>query len=125
MNVESQPAESVDTPATTEATTQAQTEAQTEATTTEEATTTTTTTTEAPVGSTGLIGFTSAPVIVVASFDGSDRQVGAWAKGQNYKVDELVTYDGQTYKVKQAHTAEADNWTPNQTPALWMKVANS
>lgn len=45
---------------------------------------------------------------------------GAWAVGVAYKVNDIVTYNGSTYKCLQAHTSQA-TWTPPAVPALWQK----
>lgn len=42
----------------------------------------------------------------------------AWAVGVAYKVNDLVTYQGSTYKCVQAHTSQV-GWTPTAVPALW------
>lgn len=47
---------------------------------------------------------------------------GAWAPGVAYKVGDMVTYNGQSYKCLQAHTSQPD-WTPPAVPALWQPVA--
>lgn len=38
-----------------------------------------------------------------------------------YTVGEVVNYEGEPYKVIQAHTSQSD-WVPNTTPALYTKV---
>lgn len=38
-----------------------------------------------------------------------------------YTVGEVVNYEGELYKVIQAHTSQSD-WVPNTTPALYTKV---
>lgn len=43
-----------------------------------------------------------------------------WQVGVAYKVNQLVTYQGSTYKCLQAHTSQA-GWTPSAVPALWQK----
>ncbi len=44
---------------------------------------------------------------------------GAWdGNGHAYKVGDIVTYQGVTYKVIQAHTSQA-GWTPPAVPALY------
>lgn len=35
-----------------------------------------------------------------------------------YKVGDLVTYSGKTYRALQAHTSQA-GWNPSAVPALW------
>lgn len=44
-----------------------------------------------------------------------------WAVGEAVKVNEVRQDNGLLYRVIQAHTTQA-NWTPEQTPALWVKV---
>ena len=44
-----------------------------------------------------------------------------WTVGEAVKVNEVRQDNGVLYKVIQAHTTQA-NWTPEQTPALWLKV---
>ena len=48
---------------------------------------------------------------------------GAWAAGVAYKVGDVVTYNGQSYKCLQAHTSQPD-WTPPVVPALWQLQAS-
>ena len=45
-----------------------------------------------------------------------------WAPDLSVKKDERYQYNNVLYRVVQAHTTQA-NWTPNQTPALWVKVS--
>jgi hypothetical protein len=45
----------------------------------------------------------------------------AWAYPVAYKINDLVTYGGNTYKCRQAHTSQAA-WTPPAVPALWLKL---
>ena len=45
----------------------------------------------------------------------------AWEVGKAYKVDDLVLYQGKTYRVVQAHTSAA-HWPPNAVPALYAVV---
>lgn len=42
----------------------------------------------------------------------------AWATGIAYKVGDLVTYGGKTYRCLQAHTSRA-GWTPTAAVSLW------
>lgn len=46
---------------------------------------------------------------------------GAWTVGVAYKVGDLVTYQGNTYRCLQAHTSQA-GWTPTAVPALWQRL---
>lgn len=43
---------------------------------------------------------------------------GTWAAGASYQVGSAVTYNGQSYRCRQAHTAIA-GWEPPNAPALW------
>jgi predicted carbohydrate-binding protein with CBM5 and CBM33 domain len=45
----------------------------------------------------------------------------AWAAGTAYKVGDVVTYGGASYRCRQAHTAIA-GWEPPNVPALWERV---
>jgi len=46
---------------------------------------------------------------------------GTWAFPVAYKVGDLVTYQGNTYSCRQAHTS-ISTWTPAAVPALWLLV---
>ncbi|GIJ28944.1 cellulose-binding protein [Micromonospora qiuiae] len=46
---------------------------------------------------------------------------GTWTAGRAYAVGDQVTYDGRTYRCRQAHTALA-GWEPPNVPALWLLV---
>ncbi len=45
-----------------------------------------------------------------------------WEVDHDYAVDERFQHDGRLYKVRQAHTSQA-NWTPDITPSLYEEVA--
>nr|DAI35696.1 MAG TPA: ChiA1-BD-binding domain protein [Caudoviricetes sp.] len=45
-----------------------------------------------------------------------------WESGKAYAVSDRAQYNGTLYKCIQAHTSQAD-WTPDATPALWVKVS--
>lgn len=45
-----------------------------------------------------------------------------WEIGKAYSVDDRVRHGEYLYRVVQAHTSQAD-WTPDSTPALWVKVS--
>ncbi|MFD0587311.1 M4 family metallopeptidase [Paenibacillus sp. GCM10027627] len=47
--------------------------------------------------------------------------IQAWAPFVSYQVNQLVTYNGQTYKARQAHTS-LPGWVPPSAPALWSVV---
>lgn len=44
-----------------------------------------------------------------------------WKSGESLAVGTRRNYNGQLYKVIQAHTTQAD-WTPDITPELWKVV---
>lgn len=46
----------------------------------------------------------------------------AWKIGAAYAVNDRRRYGVNLYKCVQAHTSQAD-WTPDATPALWVKVS--
>ena len=45
-----------------------------------------------------------------------------WEIGTAYAVNDRRRYGANLYKCVQAHTSQAD-WTPDATPALWVKVS--
>lgn len=45
-----------------------------------------------------------------------------WKEETEYQTDERVQHGGKLYRVVQAHTSQRD-WTPESTPALFMKVS--
>lgn len=45
----------------------------------------------------------------------------AWESGTEYSVGDRIRYGTTLYKCVQAHTSQ-DNWTPDQTPALWARA---
>jgi predicted carbohydrate-binding protein with CBM5 and CBM33 domain len=46
---------------------------------------------------------------------------GTWKAGTAYKAGDTVTYNGVSYRCRQAHTALA-GWEPPNVPALWQAV---
>ena len=53
-----------------------------------------------------------------AKFPGLTR---AWSVGEAVEAGDRRSYAGVLYKAVQGHTSQAD-WTPDQTPALWVVV---
>ena len=51
----------------------------------------------------------------------SPSPTGTWTAGTAYKVGDVVTYGGYSYKCIQAHTALV-GWEPPNTPALWGRL---
>ncbi len=50
-----------------------------------------------------------------------DPVTAPWKAGQQYKVNDLVTYSNVTYRARQAHVSLV-GWEPPNVPALWSKV---
>ncbi|OQV22119.1 hypothetical protein BV898_03965 [Hypsibius exemplaris] len=50
---------------------------------------------------------------------------GEWTKGATYSVGDVVTYFGASYQCRQGHRVDAADWTPPNTPSLWLPVAGS
>lgn len=44
-----------------------------------------------------------------------------WAVGQTYAIGDVVTYQGQRYECRQAHTSIV-GWQPPNVPALWLAL---
>jgi hypothetical protein len=54
-----------------------------------------------------------------------DDDASPWsARGVDYKVDAVVTHEGNTWKCLQAHRSQSD-WAPPRVPALWVKVVST
>lgn len=47
-----------------------------------------------------------------------------WATATAYSIGDIVVFDGDPYKVVQAHTSQAD-WTPDVVPALFTPLRNT
>ena len=77
--------------------------------------------TNTPVGPTSTpIDPTSTPVVPTPTAT-PDNPNNTWAPNTFYATDELVQYNGQTYRCRQSHTAYA-GWEPPNVPALWELV---
>lgn len=68
-------------------------------------------------------------MIVKASISLSDEDAleaielyPAWKTGTAYAVDERIRYGETLYRCVQPHTSQ-DDWTPDNTPALWTVVS--
>ncbi|GAV01839.1 hypothetical protein RvY_12483 [Ramazzottius varieornatus] len=83
----------------------------------QDTTSTTSATTTTAQTHTGLIGLTSAPKSVTAKV-----HLGQWQKGATYQVGDEVDFKGDVYRAVVHHTAEGIDWTPPQTPSMWIKV---
>lgn len=44
-----------------------------------------------------------------------------WQVGASYRVGDVVTYNGVSYRCLQAHTSQS-TWTPDVVPALWQRI---
>ncbi|GAB4589698.1 lytic polysaccharide monooxygenase [Nocardia sp. IFM 10818] len=47
---------------------------------------------------------------------------GEWTVGARYEIGDVVTYQGQRYRCRQAHTVHDPGWTPTAAPALWERA---
>jgi hypothetical protein len=68
---------------------------------------------------------TTQAAVTVAHDQGQDQRPGdrgAWSSdGVSYRVNDLVTHEGFTWKCIQAHSSRWD-WAPSRVPALWVKI---
>src|SRR3954465_3988371 len=64
---------------------------------------------------------TTAPPTAPTTAPPTTSPSGTWAAGTAYKVGDVVTYNGVSYRCRQAHTALA-GWEPPNVPALWQAV---
>lgn len=64
---------------------------------------------------------TPAPTPTASTSPTAPPGVPAWTAGTAYRVGDLVSYAGLSYRCRQAHTALA-GWEPPNTPALWSPV---
>ncbi|CAH0121755.1 GlcNAc-binding protein A [Paenibacillus sp. CECT 9249] len=55
----------------------------------------------------------------VSATTNSSSEAPAWAPGVQYSVGALVTYGGNVYECRQAHTS-LTGWEPPNVPALWL-----
>jgi len=65
------------------------------------------------------------PPLVPALWKSLDQRppvAGVWGYPVAYNVNDIVTYQGHTYKCLQAHTSQA-GWTPPAVPALWQLIS--
>lgn len=53
--------------------------------------------------------------------DSPPSETNEWAVGVSYVVDDEVTYEGTTYRCRQAHTS-ITGWHPPAVPALWLAI---
>ncbi len=49
-----------------------------------------------------------------------EPSIKEWQTGVAYKINDMVTYQGSTYRCVQAHTSQA-GWTPAAVPSLWQR----
>lgn len=59
--------------------------------------------------------------IVSVTVSNTPSTYPAWAAGTSYKVGDIVTYNGKTYKCTIANTALV-GWEPSNVPALWKLI---
>ena len=61
-------------------------------------------------------------LLVVTPASAADR--GQWAPNVAYAVGDTVTYGGQTYQCRQAHTSQV-GWEPPNVLALWLPIGSA
>ncbi|WP_195574377.1 lytic polysaccharide monooxygenase [Paenibacillus sp. 1001270B_150601_E10] len=64
-------------------------------------------------------GNVSAASSAVNATTAAPPAIAAWAPGVSYAAGTKVTYNGNTYECRQAHTSLV-GWEPATTPALWL-----
>jgi Tol biopolymer transport system component len=60
--------------------------------------------------------------VFVRELGSAAPSAAAWAVAVSYAVGDTVTFDGVSYRCRQAHRSQSD-WTPSAVPALWERVA--
>ncbi|GIO97436.1 hypothetical protein J14TS5_25220 [Paenibacillus lautus] len=55
----------------------------------------------------------------VTTADGSTPETPAWAPNTSYQQGALITFGGNTYECRQAHTS-LPGWEPSNVAALWL-----
>jgi chitin-binding protein len=64
---------------------------------------------------------TTAPTTAPPTTSPTTAPSGTWRAGTAYKVGDVVTYNGISYRCRQAHTA-ISGWEPPNVPALWLAI---
>jgi chitin-binding protein len=64
---------------------------------------------------------TTAPTTRPPTTSPTTAPSGTWRAGASYAVGAVVTYNGISYRCRQAHTAIA-GWEPPNVPALWLAI---
>ncbi|GGF98969.1 hypothetical protein GCM10010913_20910 [Paenibacillus aceti] len=59
------------------------------------------------------------PAVSISAVTDAQGSSSAWAANINYKVNDEVTYAGNTYVCRQPHLSLV-GWEPPNVPALWM-----
>ncbi|MEV6931672.1 carbohydrate-binding protein [Dactylosporangium sp. NPDC051485] len=52
---------------------------------------------------------------------GGTSTAAPWVSGHAYKVGDVVSYNGRSYRCLQAHTSQPD-WNPPAAPSLWQAI---
>ncbi len=71
------------------------------------------------VNQTGTSDFSQAITVQTLT---EENQTNSWKTNQSYKVGDIVTYNGSTYRCLQAHVSIV-SWEPVNAPALWQKIS--
>jgi len=64
---------------------------------------------------------TTRPTTAPTTAPPTNNPTGTWRAGTAYKIGDVVTYNGISYRCRQAHTALA-GWEPPNAPALWLAI---
>jgi predicted carbohydrate-binding protein with CBM5 and CBM33 domain len=64
---------------------------------------------------------TTRPTTAPTTAPPTSNPTGTWKAGTAYKIGDVVTYNGISYRCRQAHTALV-GWEPPNAPALWLAV---
>jgi hypothetical protein len=46
-----------------------------------------------------------------------------WTPEDNFAANDLRSWEGVLYRCVQSHAGQ-ENWTPDQTPAMWVKIGD-
>lgn len=66
----------------------------------------------------------AALLLLAIPADAHAQKARDWKTGMDYTLDEIVEYNGVTYRCIRAHTSD-NTLTPPNTPELWQPISNS
>ncbi|OQV22802.1 putative Zinc metalloproteinase nas-7 [Hypsibius exemplaris] len=62
------------------------------------------------------------PASLLLDLSENNKSARKWQRGARFFLGERVSHAGKMYKVLQPHTANSANWTPDQVPALFLRI---